>query len=425
MGPLNHRKLLSLALLALGCTSLLGYDPALMAWRRQARDLRELDFRRPVDFERVTRKQIPDIVLRLMESTGTPEYRRAYEDAYIALGVLPDGAELPKAISEFQESGVMGLYDPVEEKMYVVTDVNQPEERNATVVHELIHALQHQSFPEFFRLRLGLFHNDDVVSALSAVLEGDAEFSMFGSLSYLRRTVSSAEKMRDLRLYELEHPGVEEAGSPLWIRSSHYFSYAYGTPIAARFYQAAGNEGLNDLLRDPPLSTLQLMRPESPEDVVFIRLPLESLGHSTPSRGCEVSHHNVAGALTVQVLFQEHLKALASGALEGFLDSWHGDRFAHLRCGESWELVWLSHWRSPEAASRFAASIEEIADSLGTHSRLSAKPRASRQGRDVLVLSGGLEEEREMILGNSEMRSYSSLGDWVADDCFGEGSCPQ
>ena len=424
MGHLRPTSLLTLALLLLGCASYLGYDPALMAWRRQAQDLRGLRFERAVEFRRVARQEIPEIVLELVETIQTPEYRRAYEAAYVALGVLPDGSDLPRAIAEFQESGVMGLYDPVGETMYVVTDVNQPEERNATVVHELIHALQHQRFPEFFRMRLGLQYNDDVVSALSAVLEGDAEFSMFGSLSYLRRTVSSAEKMRDLRLYDLKHPSAAEARSPLWVRASHYFPYAYGSPVAARFYETAGNEGLNDLLREPPFATLQLIAPELPGDVTFVRLPLAALEAALDGR-CRVGHHNVAGALTIQVLFQDHLKAQAEPALETFLHSWAGDRFTHLSCGDEWELAWMTRWKTREAASEFAAAIEEIAGPLGEHSRLSGRPRAQVRRNDVLVLSEGLEEQRALLLESSEFRRYNSLASWIEDGCFGEGGCPE
>ena len=417
-------RFVALALLTLGCASYLGYDPALLAWRRQAQDLRELRFERPVEFKRVSRQEIPGIILRLIESIQSPEYRRAYEDAYVALGVLPLGGELPEAIADFQESGVMGLYDPVAETMYVVNDVTKPEERNATVVHELIHALQHQGFPEFFRIRLGLLHNDDVVSALSAVLEGDAEFSMFGSLSYLRRNVSSAEKMRDLRLYDLEHPGVAELKSPLWVRTSHYFPYAYGTPLAARFYEAAGNEGLNELLREPPISTLQLLEPDRPADVTFVSLPLDALQAAVESRGCEVGHHNVAGALTIQVLFQDHLKALANEALDGFLGSWDGDRFVHLRCPDAWELAWMTRWRNPEAATAFAQATEAITERLAGHSRLEGKPSVARRDNDVLVISRGLEGEGKLLLDGTEFRRYSTLSAWVADGCFGEASCP-
>ncbi len=55
---------------------------------------------------------------------------------------------------------------------------------------------------------------------------------------------------------------------------------------------------------------------------------------------------------------------------------------------------------------------------------LSGRPRVIHSGRSTLVISPGLEDQAELILEQSETRSYGSFGDWLADDCFPESPCP-
>ena len=55
---------------------------------------------------------------------------------------------------------------------------------------------------------------------------------------------------------------------------------------------------------------------------------------------------------------------------------------------------------------------------------LSGPPRVIGAGRTTLVVSPGLVDQAELILEQSEVRSYGPFGEWTADDCFPESPCP-
>ena len=137
-------------------------------------------------------------------------------------------------------------------------------------------------------------------------------------------------------------------------------------------------------------------------------------------RDCSLGHHNVAGILTLRVLFAEHGE---EEELDTLLQHWRGDRFLHLNCPQGWELVWVLRWDDPDSAREFARRYRPITDSLAATAPLSGPPSVWVQGRSVLVLTPGLAGERELLRDASEFRTYRSFTEWVADDCFPETPC--
>ena len=420
---MSRPALFLLALLAGACALQPGVS-ALISYKRATESLRGLEFQRRFDFEFIDREQIPGLVRKMVEAAYPPGHVEAYRDAYAALGALPADIDLEQALLELQQDQLLGLYDPHTETMYVVRSGPDDDYQAATIIHELVHALQHQHFPELFAVQQTLRHNDDLVSALSTAIEGDASLTMLARLPRRDRSVLTAGLLREVMLLDIQYPEGKLAEVPRLLRVSLLFGYAHGTSLAAVHYERAGNAGLDQFLRDPPIATVNALEPDQPVAVEFVSLPLEPLGEALAARGCSLGHHNVAGALTVGVIFEDHEGQDRAPGLDLLLADWKGDRFVHARCGDQWELAWLTRWRSEAAANAFASRYRGIAASIAVAAPLSGEPELMRAGRTVLVYTPGLVAELELILDGAEIRRYPSLASWIGDDCFTESPCP-
>lgn len=153
----------------------------------------------------------------------------------------------------------------------------------------------------------------------------------------------------------------------------------------------------------------------------FVRLPQALLAEQLAPRACALGDDNVAGALTLQVLFDTYG---SSADVASLIRGWSGDRFLQIDCTESWELVWLTRWDSQADASRFASAYREIADAIAASAKLSGAPEVIVRDRTALVVTPGLRALADAILANSEIRAYARYADWRRDDCFPESPCP-
>jgi hypothetical protein len=465
--------LLGAAFLAATCTGNLPWRESgqTVRWKQWAGNLRELDFREPVQFRWVTRDELTAFARQVSLIHGSTRGGR-YRDAYAALGLLPAGQPVAGNLGETLKD-VVGVYVPWERSLFVVVGRGRtPLTTGMTVVHELVHVLQHQHFPEIFDFRYGLIQNDDVVRALVAVLEGDAALTALATdpREAFARDLKDALIFQQMMLGGLEESGTElpaqtdseaqteqqEPGgkqldlvvlwcdpedleelreervtllgggskpkeAPLMLRMTRVFPYAYGIVFMALAYAQDGNRALNAQLRSPPLSTLQLHFPDEDRPVEFIRLPLGELASALSARGCKLGYNNVAGALILRVLLQEQEPG---GAHEALLRSCSGDRFVHVYCPDGWELAWATRWRNAAAAADFAGRFRAAAADLARSTPLSGPAQVRVTDRTAWVLSPGLLDQEELLRKESEIRSYSSFLQWKADGCFPEPACP-
>ncbi|MCP4005007.1 MAG: hypothetical protein GY725_12505, partial [bacterium] len=206
-------------------------------WKQQAVQLRELDFVQPVRFERLNSEDIAEVVRGELEASITPEFMEKYRDAYAALGFLPPEIDLLRTMQSLYESEIAGLYSTRRRTMFVLEEMDDSRTatEDSTVIHELVHSLQHQHFGNTLELMQALRHNDDVATAMGAVVEGDASFTMLGAnpASTYGRNLNSATHLRDAMLMSLVSPQGMMAQVPHLLRSSLLFPYAHGTVFSA------------------------------------------------------------------------------------------------------------------------------------------------------------------------------------------------
>ena len=349
-----------------------------------------------------------------------PAHAARWRRGWCALGVYcrPRDAEAQGEASASPLDRPRGLYDPASAVLYLAADGNVAP---ATIAHETTHALQLQSHPHLAAIHL--WHNRDLAAAANAAIEGDAHVVGWAFDAERRLSVCSMD------------PAHADANLPrrwAWRPDSFWahegFPHVFGPGLAFERQLAAGNAGANELLRRPPLSTRRVLAPATPPGATFIDLAVDVDGQALAERHCKQGLANTAGALGIWGLLLAHggVDGYAT-TLPGFLKAWQGDRFLHVSCdGErNDELAWLTLWRSDEEAREFARHYRSIGAAAAAFGRvLGEAPRATRQGKQVLVATPGLAAQQAALFA-APRRTFASYEEWTEANCFPQARCDQ
>jgi hypothetical protein len=325
-----------------------------------------------------------------------PEKRDALSRGYKALGLLPSDFDLAKELIELLTEQIAGYYDPEEKALRLIArddDAASKPSLDAAVVledeivmaHELVHALQDQSFD---LLTLGApddAPNSDFDAAVLALIEGDASVAMtawmfsnqgadpatvFGPFARMLFGAAGATASAGA----MPGKSMESfAAAPAILREGLMFSYLEG----ALFCMAIASEKksfapIDAAFRAPPRSTEQILHPEryagpKKDDPVLLSPP--NLAAELGAGAARVSS-DVLGELGCRILFEDELatsdeskasksetrkrKKLAARTADG----WDGDRYeVYSRKDGGDVLAWISTWDS-------IADAREVADRL-------------------------------------------------------------
>jgi hypothetical protein len=429
---------LALALAASGCAWFASASPGVSLSRAKAKteELRGLRFRSGgvaswlglaprLRLRWIDQAEVGELSRREVAAKLPAGFAEGYRDAYASLGVFPRDLDLLAALMALHEDQLVGVYSPRDRTLYVVRDAPAHVDGDAEtiLVHELVHALQHDHFERLMRLVEDLAGNDDVLTGVAAAIEGDASYTMtgvpLGPDAELRG--AAARDAKKSWLADVAHPSGVLAEVPLLLRESLLFPYAYGVVLASRAHAREGNAGLDALLASPPLSSARVVHPDDRDPVEFVRLPEAALAEWLDARGCRLGQSNVAGAVTIDVLFRDHADGERIGELAR---RWAGDRFLHVACTRGPELLWITRWDDAASARAFAERYAAIAPSVARAAGFEAAATVALDGRSAVVASPGVADLALPVLRASEIRAYEEFDAWWSDGCFPTG-CPK
>ncbi len=347
------------------------------------------------------------------------EYAETWRAGWCALGVYCARKVENNDLGESPLRGPQGLYDRKRNALFVKGVSNADGDWRGTVAHELVHALQYHTFPTLNAIHL--WQNRDLAAAANAVVEGDAHLvGWWLDPAERYHLCDMAPRDRDTR----QPRRWNWTPDGFWAHEG--FPHAFGPELALERLLAAGQKGVDALLRKPPLSTLGVLRPHQEGAVEFIKLPDLAAETDAGARKCKAGLTNTAGALGIWGLLLQHGDPDATAAeLPEFLDHWLGDRFHHLACSGDHddELAWLTRWRSADAAQEFADRYRGVATSIPSYGGLLASPPAPFvRGRSVVVATPGLNQAVPSI-EHSKVETFSRYSDWIASDCFPDEEC--
>jgi hypothetical protein len=295
----------------------------------EASRIRELPATGPVSGVVLTRPEIGANVQKSVERELPPDVLNAEGETLIGLGVVPPTFDYVKAIVSLMTAELAGYYEPSDKTMYLAADLGAAE-REATLSHELVHALQDQHY-DLGRL---LDYRDDASdeqSADHALAEGDATSAMLDAMLEPRgqKATDLPETLLSIQVRAAAELTGRDGDVPGILKRSLVAPYVDGVEFVHALRRRGGWAEVDRVWEHPPKSTAQLLHPEklaAKTQPIVVSIPV------APADGPKnVLYHDVFGEQSLRILFEEWVpRKVAVDAA----NHWAGDRIAVFRDGD-------------------------------------------------------------------------------------------
>ena len=337
--------------------------------------LRKIPFKHEVKRDVTKRENMKALILKEIDEDMTPAEFRANELAMKAFGLLPRDYNLKETLAQVYAEEVAAFYDPKTKTMHLIEEPKtvakktptflerlfgkknefDKDENKTVIAHELTHALADQHY-DLDAMQEAVKKDDDRSLALDALIEGEATLAMFGvgmddwnGDDIIRLPAERMEFTFNLLAPFMPVMGAGKAlrDAPPIISEAMIFPYFRGMVFCAKVANAGGWAAIDDVYRNPPLSTEQILHPEKYR--IKLDLPMTiDLGTLKPGEGWKEVGRNVLGEMQMAVMLKKHGgKTAAAG--------WDGDRYAVFEGPkDKLGLVWISTWDSEDDAREFA-----------------------------------------------------------------------
>ena len=249
---------------------------------------------------------------------------------------------------EKQKDEEVGLFMAFawEGNIYVVKENFDPGSNSAreTLAHELEHLVQER----YFNLTSDGSYDGDKASA--AIVEGDA---VVAGWVYAGKNLS-IELNNEI---EKAHEEIDENNS---LTMLFLFPYHYGSTFMARFYLEGGFDKVDEVLRNPPVTTEQILHVEKYLNGETFR---NFDGLSKPGPDWRVVKDTRMGEYFLYVFLATHVfDSAAYNAASG----WDGDRLTVYRNGDDFKWRWKIGFDTENDANEFYIAAALMLNKLGT-----------------------------------------------------------
>lgn len=345
------------------------------------------------------RSQTPEAFRRWLRETLDTDYPKAIAardvELLSAFALMPQGYDLRGAIVSALAAETFAYYEHHSRALILLKVQADPETMRSTLLHELVHALQDQTYglsKQLDRFNSPDFDRGDEALAFRMLMEGEATYFQFKS-RYAR--VGAEDRLAaDL---ETRSTGSAASLSPLagdpsipeFLIQQIVAPYAKGPLFVQKVCASQGTAALDSLFKNPPTSSEQILHPNTrlvPTRDAPSVLELPDLSDAF-GPGAELRARETFGEFGCRLIF----KALTGNEHVAACKGWDGDRAqAYSRPGEAWPaLVWALTFDTPPDAIEFAQALRTAQQA----SRLANPPPLTRAdvsvaGRDVLVVAG-------------------------------------
>ena len=309
----------------------------------------------------ISSTQMAENVRQTIEEEFSQEEADTEAEIFALLDFIEPGMDLKELFADLYAGLVVGYYDTDTGEMFVLNDEDKPNPAaKYTLAHEIVHALQDQTFD------LDAFlpedeENDDMARAKVALVEGDA---VLASTEYMRSFLTQSEI---IQIYSSGGGASDLSEIPRALIEFLTFPYREGAAFVAAVHAGAGWDSVDNAYTSPPLSTEHILHPDkylAGEQPETVRLPEldETLGD-----GWETLEEGVLGEFTISLYLKNRLPRVRAANAAEF---WGGDAYALIRNDEQDEsaLVSLSTWDSVEDAQDFFNAVVSYYETPGSGS---------------------------------------------------------
>jgi hypothetical protein len=153
-----------------------GNEAALAAMLARVSKVRGLPVLSKVAVRTVDRATIESMIRAKAERELPPDVLRWETEAMVALGLVAPSYDATEGMFSMIGASISGFYEPDDKTMYLASDLGRAE-RDETLAHELVHALQDQHYDlgPLFKYKPDA---DEPIAAGHALAEGDATSAM-------------------------------------------------------------------------------------------------------------------------------------------------------------------------------------------------------------------------------------------------------
>ena len=354
--------------------------------------LREREFKQSVPVSVISREAYQKRSAN--QSKTNASFEAWNNQVWEGLFITGEKQNVQKELGSTLGSSVAGFYSPKDDEIKIVTD--NPDDAvidNATLHHELVHALQDQYYNLSSETYTGKTQDGDL--AVSGVVEGEANY-----IEYLYLDNCGGE-------WEcVETPKSAGGGSGngdvnLGIFLVIFQPYSDGPPFVHDLKQAGGWDAVEERFTDPPVSSEQVIHTTDEKPVPIDYTDRARNGWSLFEQGQNGSDTVGEASLYAMFWYQDRL---GTDGFDGFewqavtqsrgqydrynyestpTEGWANDRlFPYARgSGDDAEYgyVWVLEWDSPEDATQFRSTYLSMLRANGAES----------QGSDVFVVEQG------------------------------------
>ena len=282
------------------------------------------------------------------------------EQAYKAIGLLPDHVDFSTALAEYRKIVQLISYDGRQDLVILSTNAARLAAPLATsnpaAAHELpavigvMRALQERHFN--WRERIDSSAFDDRRMALRAVATGDA------LLAALSRDAGKKLTLANLAVLPQIAAEVDRLAwrLPVFLRQQASFPYREGGQFVYWALAAKGWQGVDALYADPPRTTAQVLHPEKyfiERDHPAHFFPAALLRRLKTNSLVEDS----IGELSIRALLEgEHAQKYAADTAA----AWRADQLFSFQNDADLNTFWFSSWGSETAAEEFVRAYRKV-----------------------------------------------------------------
>ena len=350
------------------------------------------------------------------------EYERWNDQVWEALFVTGETESSGEAIGETRSSAVAGFYSPSDDEIKIITDTPEsPTINNATLVHELVHALQDQRY-DLTDAKYGGETQDEQL-ATDGLVEGDAKYV---EQRYADRCGESWECVAT----PSSGGGGGGGGTPnLGIFLTIFQPYSDGPVYVHDLVSAEGWGAIDERFENPPASSEQIIHRTDEKPVPIDYRDRARNGWETFSEQGEDGSDTV-GEASMYVMFwyqarthdAETIDPRNIGNVQSRYDTynyesepsagWGNDRLYPYQkgtdAGAEYGYVWATEWDTEEDAREFQRAYRAILDAHDAEQRAEGTYvipdgefedafRVTRSGTRVTVVNGPTVDDLDDI----------------------------
>lgn len=307
---------------------------------------RGLDFRHDVPVDVRTDPELDARLAKIVDASISPEQLDRRTLAWRTIGVIPEDADLGRALRAYYAGQVLGFYVPGTGELVYAGSAARPSLLEGVVLaHELTHALDDQHFDLVRVDRLGSRCRDELSMAALGAVEGSAQYFATTALADLRPLASGTG------LGELG--GETSPDVPPFFQALQQWPYVAGTSFIQSRIQAGGTDAVDEAIRHLPVSTEQILHPQRYPNDTPQPLDVPDLSASLGPGWRD---------LDVMEIGEAWLQLALSLRIDGVLldratPGWDGGIYRAWTDGDRVAVLLRTVWDTPRDADEFAAAM--------------------------------------------------------------------